>query len=235
MDKFRIDNSGEITKLYILNAIGGYDGIQATDVVPEIHKIRTDKIDIHVDSLGGDVFQATAIFNALQNHPAYKTAYVDGVAASAASFLIQAADHIVMGHGTQLMIHDAMGVFNGNVSGLDEFRALLDSTSNNIAAFYANRAGGDVKTWRKRMQAETWYTAEEAVAAGLADEVAGRTLSPANLIQMELTLTNSGFNYKGRNNAPDPDGIPADKVTSEEPVLLKDALLNALRDALKEA
>lgn len=240
MNKFKIDNAGDVSRIYILTDIGGWDGIQASDLIPEIHNIKSDRIEIHVNSLGGDVFQATGIFNALQEHPAHKTAYVDGVAASAASYLIQAADRIVMGTGSQLMIHDASGVFNGNSSGIDEFKSLLESVSNNIAAFYASRAGGDVKDWRKKMKAETWYTAEEAVAAGLADEVAGKVLTPANRIELSMQLVNrADLKYKGRENAPDPgvlEDCTADTtdVNTSEPILDKDALVNILRDVFKE-
>ena len=253
MNKFKIENAGDTSRIYITTDIGGWDGIQASELVPEIHNIKSDKIDIHVNSMGGDVFQATGIFNAIQAHPAYVTAYVDGVAASAASFLIQAADKIVMGQGTQLMIHDASGMFQGNKAAADEFGKLLDSVSDNIAEFYASRAGGDKKEWRKRMKAETWYTAEEAVAAGLADEIGGRVLTPANKTEMLLVLSNrADVKYKGRDNAPAPfasgevkgsyrlgekEPVSADKEdvnNTSEPILDKDALLNILRDAFKE-
>jgi ATP-dependent protease ClpP protease subunit len=243
MNNFKIENSGDTTKIYILGAIGGYDGIHAEDLVPEIHKIKSNKIDVHVNSMGGDVFQATSIFNALQENTAFKTAYVDGYAASAASYLIQAADEIVMGTGTQMMIHDAEGGYQGNVSGIDAFKSLLDSVSNSIAEFYAKRSGKPASEWRKKMKSETWYTAEEAVAAGLADRVAGGSMNPANKINMQLALTNSGYKYKGRENAPDPEiasnsNTLTDVLTDtkeEQPTTLKVDLISIFENAFKEA
>src|SRR5690606_38136643 len=118
-----------------------------------------------------DVFDGVAIYNALRDHPADVAVRVDGLAASAASFIAQAGDKVTMNRGSQLMIHDAWGLCIGPAADMRETAALLDRVSDTIAGLYAARAGGTVEDWREAMLAESWYSAEEAVEANLADEV----------------------------------------------------------------
>lgn len=150
----------------------GYFGKTAADFMNELRGITAPSIDLRVNSPGGEIFDGIAIHNLLRSHPANVTAYVDSLAASIASVIVMAADKIVMMPHSQLMIHDGSGGCMGNAQDMREMADLLDRQSDNIAAVYAERAGGQLRGWRNKMKEETWYTAKEAVAAGLADEVA---------------------------------------------------------------
>lgn len=195
--------------LYVLDEIG-YWGISAADVMAELAQLSTVRdLTVRINSPGGDVFDGIAIYNALADHPATVTVRVDGVAASAASFIAQAGDVRVMNRATQLMIHDASGMCYGNASDMAEMRALLDRISDTIAGIYADRSGGDAATWREAMRVETWYDPDEAVAAGLADETAAPAEEepdvqpPPAAIAASFDLT--VFAFAGRANAPAPD------------------------------
>ncbi len=161
-------------ELWLYDAIGedffGF-GINAEALCRDIAELAADEILLRVNSPGGDYFDGIAIYNALVQHPAQVVAQVDGFAASAASFIIQAANRVVMGRGARVMIHDALGVCVGNAADMQAMQDTLDSISADIADLYHAHAGGGPKTWRDRMRAETWYSADEAVTAGLADEV----------------------------------------------------------------
>jgi hypothetical protein len=85
-----------------------------------------------------------------------------------------AGDKLVAESNARLMIHDAIGVAVGNSKDMLDLAKLLDAFSDDIAQIYADRAGGTTAQWRDRMRAETWYSAQEAKAAGLVDEVIGR-------------------------------------------------------------
>ena len=170
---YRIENKADqaIARVYIYNHIG-FDGVTAQDFVAEIGQLQTSQIELHLNTPGGDVADALAIYNAVKDHPADVTAIVDGEAASAGSFIFQAADTRVMNSFSILMIHDAaIGMTIGNAKDHREVADMLDKYSDNIAAIYASRAGGSADYWRTQLQAETFYTADEALAAGLADEV----------------------------------------------------------------
>jgi ATP-dependent protease ClpP protease subunit len=165
---------GDTPKLYVYGMIGGWR-MQSADFVKAVHAIRAPKIDVHVNSVGGFVWDAVAMYESLKSHPATVTARVDGQAASAASFLVQAADEIVMATGSRMMIHDAQGGAYGSPAEIAETLDLLNAVSDDIASIYAERAGGKPAAWRKAMSATTRYSAQQAVDAGLADRVSTKT------------------------------------------------------------
>jgi ATP-dependent protease ClpP protease subunit len=169
---YRFENiSEETAHVYIYDEIG-YWGNSASDLIEDLKTITASTIVMHVNSPGGDVFDGMAIMNSFRNHSAYVRAEVDGMAVSAASFIIQAADHIAVMPGGQLMIHDASGFCYGNAEEMRELAEELDRCSETIAEVYATRSGKDTTdVWRDRMRKTSWYTGEEAVAVGLADEV----------------------------------------------------------------
>ncbi|MGB3707607.1 head maturation protease, ClpP-related [Gordonia sp. (in: high G+C Gram-positive bacteria)] len=144
--------------------------VGANGFVSQLAALDVDEITLRIHSPGGDVYDALAITNALKAHRAAVTVVIDGLAASAASFIAQAGDKIIIRPNAEMMIHDPSGGVRGNPEQVAEYAKWLDRAGDNIAAIYADRAGGDVADWREAMRAETWYSADEAVSAGLADE-----------------------------------------------------------------
>lgn len=168
--------SNESTRVDIYEEIGGW-GVTAGEFVEQLRSVATPTIDLHINSPGGSVFDGVAIYNALSQHPATVNGFVDGLAASAASFIAQACDSITMNPGSMMMVHDAIGMTWGNALDHTTMAALLAQVSDSIADLYAARAGGTAAEWRAVMENNggegKWYTAREAVDAGLADKVAG--------------------------------------------------------------
>lgn len=148
----------------------GWFGVMAEDVAYALTGV-TGPLHVRINSPGGDVFDGVAIYNMLADHPAAVTVTVDGMAASAASFIAQAGDTIRMNNGAVMMIHDAATYCYGNATDMDAASELLNRVSDIIAGIYSDRAGGPPEQWRKAMRAESWYNGPEAVTAGLADEV----------------------------------------------------------------
>lgn len=168
-----IRNDAGPTRVDIYDEIGGswlFGGVSAVDFVNELAQIAGD-IEVHVNSPGGDVFDGMAIYNSLAQRPGNVTVVVDGLAASAASFIAMAGRTRVMAPGSMMMIHDASGVCMGNSADMRDLADVLDKVSDSIAGIYAS-ATGRADGWRDAMQRETWYTADEAVAAGLAHKLA---------------------------------------------------------------
>lgn len=159
--------------LYIYDAIGGWDGIQAIDVVRALAGVTGD-LDVHINSGGGSIFEGSAIFNAIANYRGgEKTAYIDGVAASAASFIMLACDEVVAEENAVVMVHDGSGIAIGTADDIRELADVLDMLSDTIANTYAKRAGGSATEWRQIMRSgDKWYNAEAAVESGLVDRVA---------------------------------------------------------------
>lgn len=212
--------------LYLYGPIdswGGPWGVSAAEVAQALATLPsgTSDLTLRINSPGGEVFEAVAIMNLLRDHSARITARVDGLAASAASFLAVSADETIMGGNTELMIHDAWGLAIGNAADMRTYADLLDRTSNDIASVYEAKAGGGVQQWRDYMLAETWLTAQEAVDLGLADSVNTGAAEPAEestaaAARMQFD-TETLFQYSGREQAPTPAPLP--EATSGEPAV----------------
>jgi len=174
---YRFTNSGGTgVRVELYDMIGEW-GVTAQDFVSDLRAAGTGPLDLHVNCEGGEVFDGLAIYEALVQHPGHVRATVDGIAASAASFVIQAANERVVARNARVMIHDAHGLAVGNARDMLAMAALLDDLSDNIASIYAERSGKSTATWRAAMQAGadgTWYSADAAITAGLADSIALR-------------------------------------------------------------
>lgn len=194
-----------------IDSWGGIWGVSAVEFLEVLDQVAdATEIQLHINSPGGEVWEALAILNSLRQHSANVVATVDGIAASAASFIAVAADETVMAPNTQLMIHDAWGVVAGNAAEMHAYGDLLDQVSDNIASIYADKSGDSVDHWRAAMQRESWYTAAEAVDLKLADRVAGEEAEedPADAFD----LKGLGMRYAGRSEAPAPAERPATKA-----------------------
>lgn len=208
-----IDTPGTAA-IYIYDEIG-YFGVSAQDFVAELAQLKVSTLEVHLNSPGGDVFDGLAIYNALRRFPAKKTGYIDGIAASAASFIAMACDELLIERNAQMMVHDASGICIGNASEMQMMATLLDKASDNIADIYLQRAGGTLEQWRGAMKVETWYSSAEAVTAGLADAVAGETDPPMPDSVPHNTWDLKIFAYAGRENAPAP--VIRAEAAPEEP------------------
>lgn len=168
---FSLTNAA-VPKLYVYDMIGGYDA-DAAEFVQAVHGIKAAAVDLHINSPGGFVYDAVAMFEALDASPATVNVHIDGLAGSAASFLAMVGKTVDIARGGRVMIHDAQLVAIGGPADLRELADLADEVSNDIAGYYAGRAGGTPASWRKAMTATTWYSAQQAVDAKLADRVTG--------------------------------------------------------------
>lgn len=210
-DWFTFKAEDEVPKLYIYDEIGFW-GTDAQSLVDQLKEIDSDKLDVHLNSPGGEVFDGIAIYNTLKQHKAEVTVYVDGLAASAASFIAQAGDKVVMARNAQMMIHDGIALAYGNEQDMLDTAKVLSQISNNIADIYAESAkkrGFDttLDEFRALMREEVWYTGKEAVDAGLSDEVLDSDDDEADKAKNKWDL--SFYNYAGRERAESPFRVAA--------------------------
>lgn len=172
---YSIKNAAEAVTIDIYGPIGKSwfddDAVGAQDVLDAIREADGRPIELHVNSEGGSVFDAFAIFTALRDYKAPVTAYVDGLAASAASYIIAAADRTIMSDVAWLMIHEASGMVWGNKHELAREMELLDNIDKTIAAIYAKKGEQPAEVYAELMEAETWLDAEGAKGWGLVDEI----------------------------------------------------------------
>lgn len=172
--KARISAQASVTRVDVYDDIGegGWfsEGLTAKSFANQLAGL-SGPLEVHINSGGGDVWDGISIKNAIETHNGSVTTIVDGIAASIASVIAQAGTERVMMPGSMLMIHEAFTYAAGNSAELAKTAATLDEVSANLAAIYARAAGGTAEEWRAAMKEETWYTADQAVDAGLADRV----------------------------------------------------------------
>jgi ATP-dependent protease ClpP protease subunit len=175
---WRVTNAdSDRPKLYVYDVIGGWD-LDAAEFVQAVHSITADAVDLHINSPGGFVYDAVAMFEALEQHAAAVHVKIDGLAASAASFLAMAGDTVGIARGGRMMIHDAQLVVWGGPAELQEALDLANAVSDDISGYYAGRAGGKAADWREAMSNTTWYSAAQAKEAKLVDTVTGAKDDP---------------------------------------------------------
>lgn len=145
--------------------------VQAKDIVSQLNH-ADGPLSVRVDSFGGDVYAGISILNALRRYPDEVTVYVDGMAASAASFIaVGGADRLIMSPNSSLLIHGAWSQGMGNSEEMAQLAADLNQITDNLATIYAEKTGQEPAYWRELMKKDTTFTAEQAVEAGLADAV----------------------------------------------------------------
>lgn len=175
---FKIEAKEDVLVLYIYDVIVSSDadaawwgGVSAESVVKQIRASKASKIELRVNSPGGDVFGGRAIEAALRDTKAEVTAYVDGIAASAASFLVMGAKEVVMHEGAMLMIHKAWSMAVGNADDMVKMAEVLDKVDETLITTYANKTGLERDEIEGMLAAETYLTAQEAVEKKFADRV----------------------------------------------------------------
>lgn len=159
-------------EVLIYDEIGAY-GVTAKGFLAELGAMANDvAIDLRLNSPGGSVFDAVAIFNALKRHAGEITVWIDGIAASAASYIAMAGDSVVMPQNAFLMIHDPSGLVMGTAEDMRSTAEALDKVKGSLIQGYAAKSGKPDGEIAALMAAETWLDAEEALALGLIDRIA---------------------------------------------------------------
>lgn len=158
--------------LYIYGSIGGwFSENNAETVRRKLSAIDAERIHVHINSGGGSAFDGVAICNLLRQHDAEIIVHIDGWAASAASIIAMAGDKIIMPANTMMMIHQASTYEYGNADVFEKIAKDLRKIDAALRQSYKKRFVGTEDELIQLLKDETWLTADEAVALGLADEV----------------------------------------------------------------
>jgi ATP-dependent Clp protease, protease subunit len=166
---FRAQAKG--AEIVIYDEIGAF-GIPAKAFLDELKALGPiAELTIRINSPGGSVFDGVAIYNALKRHDAAITVWIDGIAASIASMIAMAGDEVVMPENAMLVLHDPSGLVAGTASDMRAMAEALDRMKAGMVAAYRDKSGRDDAEIEELMRDETWFSAEEAVALGLADRV----------------------------------------------------------------
>ena len=143
----------------------------ASDFASQLKEAGGDDVTIHINSGGGDVFDANTMAETLRAYRGRTTASIEGLAASAASYFALTADEVVIGPSALLMIHNPYTCCRGEASDMRKAADLLDKLRDTISAQYVKKTGMDRAEVEAFMDEETWFSAEEAVERGFADRM----------------------------------------------------------------
>jgi ATP-dependent Clp protease protease subunit len=174
---FHAEAVGTRGSLYVYDVIGEDwwtgGGVTAKSVQEALDGMKgAAGLDIYINSPGGDIFEAKAIFAQVRRFQGERVVYVDGIAASAATFIAMAGDRIITAPAATWMIHEVWARTSGRAS---DFRAMadtLDLENRTFAETYASRSGSSVEDVLAWMAAETWMNATQAKERGFTDEIA---------------------------------------------------------------
>jgi hypothetical protein len=151
--------------------------------------------------------------NTLRQHQARVVCTVDSVAASAAGFIaVGASDELIVAENAEIMAHLPWVMTVGDSADMRKAADRLDQIGQNIASIFAERAGGDVADWMDVLTAETWWSAQEAVDAGIADRVLKAPKRKSDN-KARNTVDLSVFNHAGRGHAPAPRNLQGHNKT----------------------
>lgn len=178
--KLILRNAGDASELLLYGTIGADpffgEGVGAKEFRAEVQKVRGKLLNLRINSPGGSTVEASAMVQALDEYKAKKGRIevdVDGVAASAASYIACVGDTVRMAQNALLMIHDPHGVAFGGAAEMRRTADLLDTVREQIITMYQRRTKLSREDIAAAMSAETWYDGAAAMKAGFADSVSG--------------------------------------------------------------
>lgn len=199
---------GTVAEVEIYDDIIPFIGVNAADFRSQLLALGDgiETIDLHIHSRGGSVWEAVAIMNTLRQHKARVVTTVDSIAASSAGFIaVGASDELIMADNSELMAHLPWAMAVGSAEDMRKAAESLDRTAKNIVSIFASRTGGSEEEWMQVLTDETWWSAQEAVDAGIADRV---LKAPKRKAAAKAGAKNSFdlsvFNHAGRDHAPAP-------------------------------
>lgn len=202
----RTEVSGNDAHIYIYDVIDSYWGASAAALVAALQSAADKTIHLHINSPGGDVFEARAMAAALVAHAGQVISHIDGIAASAATYLALAANEVRITEGGLFMVHNSWTLAMGDHADLRQTADLLQKIDGTINADYARKTGATPEQVAAWMDAETWFTAQEALAAGFVDCIDPNTKGKPAQAQ---------WNLSAYANAPAPPPEPDPDLTAQ--------------------
>ena len=161
--------------IYLYGIIGGWN-VNAQQFLAELQAAGdVDTITVYLNTVGGSFYDGLPIYNTLKQHKAHVTVKVMGYALSMGSVVMLAGDAVEAAENSLIMIHRAQGGVWGDAGEMAKTADILLKHEAAILPEYARRMGKTETEVQALLQAETWYTAAEAKAAGLVDTITGKT------------------------------------------------------------
>lgn len=220
----------DFAEVSILDEIGFW-GVSAKDFLAQFKAIAAPKVKLYINSPGGSVFEAIAMFNGMRASGKEIEVHVLGIAASAASYIAMAGDKVVMPENTMMFLHNPINAVYGNAADMRDMADILDKIGSSLTATYAKRFKGEASVLDQLMADEAYLTAAECLEYGFCDEVTPEITATA-LFDVERLPENVQALFQARQPdpvvEPEPDPVPA--VVAVAPLADEIAALAATND-----
>ena len=198
------DPSATEAHIYVADVIDSFWGASAKDLITALASAAGKTVHLHINSPGGDVFEARAMAAAIVAHSGDIIAHIDGICASAATYIALACSQVRMTDGGLFMVHNSWTLAAGNKEELRATADLLDKIDGTIIADYARKTGASMEQVVAWMDATTWFTAQEALDAKFIDAI------DPNTKQTSGSDAAAHWNLSAYPNAPQPPAAPAE-------------------------
>lgn len=167
---YRMAARDSVAEVFIYDGIGLF-GVEAESFINDLNGLDAKEITLRINSPGGNVFDGTAIYNALLRHKAKVSVKIDGLAASMASIIALAGDSIEMAENAFFMIHEPWSLVVGSAEDMRKEAELLEKLAGSAVGIYSRKSNLSESEVKAAMREETWYTAEEAKEAGFIQSI----------------------------------------------------------------
>jgi ATP-dependent Clp protease protease subunit len=206
-----VARNGTEASLYIYDVIDAYWGVSAAAVIDAVAQAGdAEVLNVYINSPGGDVFEGRAIMAALSRFEGKTVAHIDSLCASAATSIALACNEVEMSDGAFFMIHNASGWAWGDKNAMRETADLLEKIEGAIVNDYTSKTGKDAEQIVAWMNAETWFSASEALENGFIDRI---TEAPA--AKAKNTWNLSAFANAPKNLMKPDDPAPQAKTAAD--------------------
>lgn len=170
-DWYKVEALSDDEAEVLIYDVIGWPFNDAGDLVRALAEMKQKTITVRINSPGGDVFDAMAIFNALQSHKSKVVTRIESLAASAASVIALAGKEVQAYKNAMVMIHEPWIYTAGNQYDLREMADILEKISGNMIDIYSGNSSVGKKEAKQMMKDETWLTAKEAKDKGFIDTI----------------------------------------------------------------
>jgi ATP-dependent Clp endopeptidase proteolytic subunit ClpP len=170
-DWYKVEALSDDEAEILIYDVIGWPFNDAGDLVRALAEMKQKSITVRINSPGGDVFDAMAIFNALQSHKSKIVTRIEALAASSASFIALAGKEVQAYSNAMIMVHNSWIYTAGNQYDLREMADILDKIDGNMIDIYASNTSVGKREIKEMMKAETWFTAKEAKEKGFIDTI----------------------------------------------------------------
>ncbi len=199
------NEAGQTPELFIYDDIDDWWGVSAQSIVDQIRDTEASDINVRINCRGGMVFEGIAIYNALRLHKASIHISIEGLAASIASVIAMAGDTVTIAENAMMMIHNPYGWAQGDAEAMRKTAEVMDKIADSIAVSYTARTGKTIDDMKALMEAETWFTAKEALDIGLVDQIDEPIKAAACFDLSRFTNAPAGF---GKQPEPENKQVP---------------------------